>query len=80
VPPGAPSETCVTNNAIGATVFDLSTAPGYTNTVPIPSAEGVGGANIYVGYCGYCDATAVDDAYDVPVHRLMWSSATTAWG
>lgn len=54
-PPGAPPATCGVNNGIGATVFDLSTAPGYTNTSPIPSAVGVRGANIYVGFCGYCD-------------------------
>ena len=50
-----PPATCPVNNTIGTTVFDLSTAPGYTNTSPIPSAVGVRGANVYVGFCGYCD-------------------------
>lgn len=36
------------------TVFDLGTAPAGKAT-NIPSALGVRGASIYVGYCGYCD-------------------------
>ena len=53
-PAGAPPATCVTNGTPFNTVFDLSTAPGGA-TNNIPSAVGVEGANIYVGYCGYCD-------------------------
>ena len=53
-PPGAPSATCGANGQPFSTVFDLGLAPsGKTNN--IPSAVGVQGANIYVGYCGYCD-------------------------
>jgi hypothetical protein len=54
-PVAMPPATCPVNNAIGTTVFDLTGAPGYTNTNPIPSAVGVRGGNIYVGFCGYCD-------------------------
>ena len=54
-PAGAPPATCVTNGTPFTTVFDLSTAPN-SPVAPIPSAVGVQGANIYVGYCGYCDA------------------------
>jgi hypothetical protein len=53
-PPGAPSATCAVNGSPFATVFDLSTATGFP-VAPIPSALGVQGANVYVGFCGYCD-------------------------
>ena len=54
-PSGAPPATCVTNNTLGTTVYDLSTAEPSWNTNPIPSAVGVRGADIYVGFCGFCD-------------------------
>jgi hypothetical protein len=53
-PAGAPPATCAVNGSPFVTVFDLSTLPGST-TPPIPSALGVQGANIYVGWCGWCD-------------------------
>ena len=54
VPPGAPANQCVLNNVPFTVAFDLGTAPsGQTNN--IPSAIGVRGSNIYVGFCGYCD-------------------------
>ena len=53
-PPGAPSATCASNGTPFNTVFDLSTATGFP-VAPIPSALGVQGANVYVGFCGYCD-------------------------
>jgi len=46
--------TCSTYTNPFVQVFDLGTAPG-GNTNNIPSAVGVRGASIYVGYCGYCD-------------------------
>lgn len=68
VPPGADPFQCQLSNSPWTTVFDLglATAPGQpvdrnttcitSNCVfNIPSAVGVRGANIYVGYCGYCD-------------------------
>jgi hypothetical protein len=47
--------TCSTyqNNPF-VTVFSLGTAPGSTAN-NIPSAVGVRGPNVYIGYCGYCD-------------------------
>jgi MYXO-CTERM domain-containing protein len=36
-------------------VFDLGTAPGKPSVNNIPSAVGVRGASVYIGYCGYCD-------------------------
>ncbi|HET6811221.1 MAG TPA: hypothetical protein VFH50_09450 [Acidimicrobiales bacterium] len=68
VPQGADPFKCQLTNNPWTTVFDLglATAPGQpvdrnttcntSNCVfNIPSAVGVRGANIYVGYCGYCD-------------------------
>jgi hypothetical protein len=67
-PPGADPFTCQLLNVPWNTVFDLGTAaaPGQpadrnvnctvnTCVFNVPSAVGVRGANIYVGYCGYCD-------------------------
>jgi hypothetical protein len=67
VPQGAKPFECQLSNSPWTTVFDLglATAPGKpvdrnscntTNCVfNVPSGVGVRGANIYVGYCGYCD-------------------------
>ena len=68
LPQGANPFECQLSNSPWTTVFDLglATAPGQPvdrNTTcttsnclfNIPSAVGVRGANIYVGYCGYCD-------------------------
>jgi MYXO-CTERM domain-containing protein len=45
---------CGTNSNPFTAVFNLGTAPG-GRTNNIPSAIGVRGAGIYIGYCGYCD-------------------------
>jgi hypothetical protein len=68
VPAGADPFQCQLSNSPWTTVYDLglATAPGQPvnrNTTcnvsdcvfNIPSAVGVRGANVYVGYCGYCD-------------------------
>ncbi|HVA59284.1 MAG TPA: LPXTG cell wall anchor domain-containing protein [Mycobacteriales bacterium] len=53
VPPGAPASTCQLINIPFTTVFNLGNAP--SGTPYVPSALAVRGANIYVGFCGYCD-------------------------
>ncbi len=45
---------CATNSNPFTSVFNLGTAPG-GKTNNIPSAVGVRGSAIYIGYCGYCD-------------------------
>ena len=67
-PPGGDPFQCQTVNVPWVTDFDLglATAPGKpvdrnttcnvtTCVFNVPSAVGVRGPNIYVGYCGYCD-------------------------
>jgi hypothetical protein len=66
VPPGADPYTCQIVNTAWTSPFDLgyASSPGSRPTkcqavscgpFNIPSALGVRGESIYVGYCGYCD-------------------------
>jgi hypothetical protein len=52
-PAGAPASQCQAFNINFNPVFSLGNAP--SGAPYIPSAVGVRGANIYVGFCGYCD-------------------------
>jgi hypothetical protein len=53
VPPGANASTCQSFNIAFNPVFSLGNAP--SGAPWIPSALGVRGPNVYVGFCGYCD-------------------------
>ena len=53
VPPGASASNCQAFNIPFNAVYSLGNAP--SGAPWIPSALAVRGANIYVGFCGYCD-------------------------